>query len=168
MARSKSPAKADTADEPGDSALRVLRQFRQVFNAVKTHFKMVEKRAGVGGAQLWALSVIANHPGIGVNALAGAMDIKQTTASNLVKGLVERELVKVARDGPDRRAVQLNLLAPGKRLLAKAPGPFAGVLPGALAQLDPKVLRRLEADLAELIVALGPDDRAAKTPLADL
>jgi DNA-binding MarR family transcriptional regulator len=168
MVRSKLPAAAASADEPGEPALRVLRQFRQVFNAVKTHFQMVEKRAGIGGAQLWALSVIANHPGIGVGALAGAMDIQQSTASNLVKALVERELVKVARDGPDRRAVQLSLLPAAKKLLAKAPGPFSGVLPGALAQLDPKVLRRLEADLAELIAALGPDERAAKTPLADL
>ena len=41
-----------------------LRRFRRVFNAVKTHFQQVEKRAGVGGAQLWALSVIGARPGI--------------------------------------------------------------------------------------------------------
>ncbi|HWJ96252.1 MAG TPA: MarR family transcriptional regulator, partial [Telluria sp.] len=47
-------------------ATRVLRQFRIVFNAVKTHFRQVEREAGVGGAQLWALSVIERTPGIGV------------------------------------------------------------------------------------------------------
>ena len=48
------------------SSTRVLRQFRVVFNAVKTHFRQVEREAGVGGAQLWALSVIDRRPGIGV------------------------------------------------------------------------------------------------------
>jgi len=32
------------------SSTRVLRQFRVVFNAVKTHFRQVEREAGVGGA----------------------------------------------------------------------------------------------------------------------
>ena len=53
------------ADEP---AARVLRQFRQVFNAVKTHFRQVEKTVGLGGAQVWALSVIRDIPGIGIGA----------------------------------------------------------------------------------------------------
>lgn len=159
---------AVVAPELSEPALRVLRQFRQVFNAVKTHFQNVEKLSGIGGAQLWALSAIAEHPGRGVNDLAVAMDIRQSTASNLVKGLVEKGLVNAARDGPDRRAVQLTILPPARQILAKAPGPFTGVLPGALARLDPRTLRRLEEDLAALIETLGADERAASTPLADM
>ncbi|MBN8511136.1 MAG: MarR family transcriptional regulator, partial [Burkholderiales bacterium] len=71
-----------------DAPTRVLRRFRVVFNAVKTHFRQVEKRAGVGGAQVWALSIVAARPGVGVGALARAMDIRQATASNLVRSLV--------------------------------------------------------------------------------
>ena len=51
-----------------DSATRVLRQFRIVFNSVKTHFRQVEQAAGLGGAQVWALSVIRDQPGIGVTS----------------------------------------------------------------------------------------------------
>ena len=40
-----------------DAAVAVLRQFRQVFNAVKSHFQQVEKTVGMGGAQVWALSI---------------------------------------------------------------------------------------------------------------
>jgi DNA-binding MarR family transcriptional regulator len=82
-----------------DAATRVLRQFRQVFNAVKSHFRQVEKAAGIGGAQLWALSVVALQPGIGVNALARAMDIQQTTASNLVRALAGSGMLAVERKG---------------------------------------------------------------------
>ncbi|MEO8280578.1 MAG: MarR family transcriptional regulator, partial [Ideonella sp.] len=87
----------------------MLRQFRLVFNAIKTHFQQVEKLAGVGGAQVWALSVIRDRPGIGVNELARAMDVRQPTASNLVRTLVEQDLAEVRKDMRDRRSVQLHL-----------------------------------------------------------
>ena len=153
------------ADEP---PARVLRQFRQVFNAVKTHFQQVEKLVGLGGAQVWALSVIRGRPDIGVGELARAMDIHQSTASNLVKALAERELVRVARHDEDRRSVRLRLAPAGARLLKRSPGPYAGVLPAALSSLDPKTLKRLEADLARLIVELEADERAGGIPLAEL
>lgn len=151
-----------------EPAVRVLRQFRLVFNAVKTHFQQVEKRAGIGGAQLWALSLIRGRPGLGVSGLARAMDIHQTTASNLVKALVAAELVAAEKSGSDRRVVQLRVLPAGAGVLRKAPGPFAGVLPEALGRLEPAALDRLEQDLAALLAVLQSDQRAAGIPLAQL
>lgn len=153
------------ATELSEPATRVLRRFRLVFNAIKTHFQQVEKQAGVGGAQLWALSIIHTHPGVGVNELARAMDVHQSTASNLVRSLVERGLVQAAKQGPDRRAVQLRLLPAGETVLGQAPGPLSGVLPQALEALDAQTLARLDADLAQLIKVLGADERAANIPM---
>lgn len=149
----------------GEPATRVLRRFRVVFNAVKTHFQQVERQAGLGGAQLWALSIIHAQPGLGVSELAQAMDVKQSTASNLVRALVERELLEVAREAADRRVVQLRLRPAGRKVLREAPGPFSGVLPQALASLDPQTLARLDADLALVIAVLGADAKGAKVPL---
>ena len=159
---------ASKAPDPEEASTRVLRQFRQILNTVKTHFRQVEKKVGLGGAQVWALSVIGGRPGIGVNELAQAMNIHQSTASNLVKTLVERELVTMDRHEGDRRAVKLRLLPAGAKVLKRSPGPFAGVLPEALASLDQKTLKRLETDLAKLIVELKADERAAQIPLAEL
>ena len=153
---------------PPDSPTRVLRRFRLVFNAVKTHFQQVEKRAGVGGAQVWALSVVQAQPGIGVGGLAQAMDIHQTTASNLVKTMAAAGLVTASRDGPDRRSTHLHLAPAGARVLRKAPGPFAGVLPKALSELDGETLRRLDQALGELLEKLDANERAAGIPLADM
>lgn len=161
----RAPPQGASKDEP---AHRVLRQFRQVFNAVKTHFQQVEKRVGLGGAQVWALSVIRDVPGVGVGGLAQAMDIHQSTASNLVRALVERGFVASFKDGADRRAVKLRLLPAGARVLKRSPGPFAGVLPDALAALDAKTLKRIEADLAKIIAVLQVDEAAAGIPLAGL
>ncbi len=165
----KAPAPApEPAGDVSDPAARVLRRFRLVFNTVKAHFQQVEREAGVGGAQLWALSVVRANPGLGINNLARAMDIHQTTASNLVKSLVRAQMLVAEKNGPDRRTVQLRVLPAGARVLRKAPGPFAGVLPGALARLDPEMLRRLDNDLSALIDELHIDEKAAGIPLAQM
>lgn len=162
---SESTSPASREPEP---ATRVLRQFRVVFNSVKTHFRQVERESGLGGAQLWALSVIAQTPGIGVTELARALDIHQSTASNLVRTLTTRGLVSAAREGSDRRGVALRPMPAGEELLQGAPLPFAGVLPEALASLDPETLERLEADLARLIALLAADAESAQVPLAQI
>jgi DNA-binding MarR family transcriptional regulator len=164
-ARAPRAPRAQAAEEP---AARVLRQFRQIFNAVKTHFQQIEKQVGLGGAQVWALSVIRDRPDIGVGELARSMNIHQSTASNLVRALVEREFVVAAKDSGDRRAVTLRLLPAGTRLLRKSPGPFAGVLPSALEALDARTLKRLESDLAKLMAQLETDERAGKIPLSEM
>lgn len=162
--RGASRAQADV-DDTRDDAARVLKQFRIVFNAVKTHLQQVERRAGASGAQVWALHVIQDHPGIGVSDLARAMNVRQPTASTFVKALVEQELIEVRREGADKRAVQLHALPKGRALLRRVPGPFQGVLPEALAALDSQTLRSLEAPLTKLIQQLGVDDRAGNVPL---
>lgn len=175
---SRSPRTAQAAEVPQQHAIpdarllepsaRVLRRFRSVFNAVKTHFQQVERKAGIGGAQLWALSVIQSRPDIGVGGLAEAMDIHQTTASNLVRAMVKAGLVVANKDGPDRRTTQLRVTPAGLRVLKKAPGPFAGVLPQALAALDNKTLTRLDRDLGTLLERLHADERAGGIPLAQM
>jgi DNA-binding MarR family transcriptional regulator len=151
-----------------EQAAQVLRQFRVVFNAVRSHFQQVEKRVGIGGAQVWALNVIQHQPGVSVNELARAMDIHQSTASNLIRQLVKRELVRTEKSAADRRGVQLFIEAAGQLLLQGAPGPYEGVLPEALQQLPPATLDQLQLSLAQLIQALKADEQAGGIPLAEL
>lgn len=144
---------------------RVLRQFRLVFNAMKTHFQQVQKSAGLGGAQLWALSLIASSEGLGVNDLARSMDIHQSTASNIVRTLAARHLIDVTRAEADRRSVRLSLRPEGRHLLQMAPSPLSGVLPQALARLPEPTLARLGEDLSELIALMDTNERDANLPL---
>ena len=161
----KTASRSQTVHPPVDDAHKVLRRFRVVFNAVKARFRAVENLAGVSGAQLWALSVINARPGVGVRELASAMDIHQSTASNLLRALQDARMVESVREGEDRRAVQLYLTARGQKALAKAPGPFEGILPDALRTLDAATLARLDRDLAKLIALLGPEARGKNVPL---
>ena len=159
--------KIQNSDQP-TSAVQVLRRFRVVFNAVRGHFLEIEKQAGLGGAQVWALNVIRDQPGIGVSALAKSMDIHQSTASNHVKLLLRKELISMGKASADRRQVELQILPAGLAILSQVPGPFEGVLPGALSQLPAVTLLRLDQDLGELIALLKADEQAAGIPLAHL
>lgn len=146
---------------PGDTVTQVLRRFRLVFNTVQRHFRAVETRSGISGAQVWALSMVAAQPGIGVGDLAGAMHVHQSTASNLLRSLMGAGLVVSERADADRRAVQLEVTALGRKVLAKAPAPLTGVLPEALTRLDRATLQRLDRDLGRLISELNADPRGA-------
>ncbi len=150
------------------STAQVLRRFRVVFNAIRSHFQQVEKTVNLGGAQVWALSVVRDHPGIGMGMLAKHMDIHQSTASNLVKTLQRKALISISKAPEDRRNVQLHVLPEGLAVLTQVPGPFEGVLPGALDRLPADTLLRLDQDLGELIALLKADEQAGGIPLAQL
>ena len=144
-------ATGKTAQDPVTPA-QVLRRFRVVFNSVRTHFRDMEKKVGLGGAQVWALSIIKANPGIGVGGIAQNMQIHQSTASNLVKALQKRGFIEMAKAPEDRRSVC----------------PFEGVLPVALSELKESTLKRLDKDLGELIVLLHADESAEEIPLASI
>lgn len=147
---------------------QVLRRFRVVFNAIRSHFQQIEKQVHLGGAQVWALSVVRDHPGIGTGMLARHMDIHQSTASNLVKTLQGKGLISISKAPEDRRNVQLQVSPAGLAVLLQVPGPFEGVLPEALERLPAETLARLDQDLGELIALLKADEEAAGIPLAQL
>jgi MarR family transcriptional regulator, organic hydroperoxide resistance regulator len=143
--------------------MRVLRQFRLVFNGVKAHFAQLEKQAGVGGALVWALRAIQQQPGVSVNVLATSLDVRQPTASNLVKALVKQRLVEVRRNVKDRRAAHLHLLPAGGEVLLRATEPLSGTLTMSLGQLDDATLARLEHDLSLLIDKLKRSTVSARS-----
>lgn len=161
----KASKPTDVYDE---NAALVLRRFRVVFNSVRTHFRLMEKESGLGGAQVWALSLIQKKPRMGVGEISLNMDIHQSTASNLVKILLKKELITTSKAADDKRAVELRITAEGKKVLKKVPGPFEGVLPDAIARLDEKTIARLSRDLESLAKVLHADEDAGKIPLAHL
>lgn len=160
--------KAELAAQTGldDKAGRVLRQFRQVFAAVRRHFLSIEKIAGLGGAQIWALSVIAEQPGCGVSCLVEVMDIHQSTASNLVRSLVKAGLIQSDKSSVDKRSVELYPLPAGLKLLNQVPQPHAGILPYTLGHMDAQELEELHIALAALLEKLQVDEATAHTPIA--
>lgn len=148
-----------------NSHLQVLEQFRIIFKSIRRHYQDVEKVTGVSGAQLWVLAHVAESPGTGVGALARALAIHQSTASNLLRGLAARGLVVRRRQGADQRSVQLFATARGQRVLRRAPRPRIGVLQQALSDLPPGRLARLYRELDALLSAMQRKDLRGRRAL---
>lgn len=150
--------------------LEVLEQFRVIIRSVRRHYQDVERRTGVSGAQLWALSEVAARPGLKVGELASALAIHQSTASNLARRLQALGLLTRQRRGRDQRHVQLFTTAKGVRMLRRAPKPSIGVLQQALSELPALRLRELHGALARVIAVMKVKSLAAARalPLSDL
>lgn len=132
----------------------VLKLFRVIFQSVNRHSHEVERKAGIGGAQLWALAEISVRPRITVTELAKAMSIHQSTASNLLEKLENQSYIARNRSDEDRRVVLLSLTPQGEEILNKAPLPYRGVLNDALLKLDAANLESLQASLETLVAQL--------------
>lgn len=158
----RSNAAAGRQPEP----LETLGKFRIIIRAAQRHSAAIQKQCGVSGAQLWMLQEIADAPGLRVGELAARMAIHQTTTSNLIDALEKRGYLKKSRDEADQRVVNLLLTPAGARVLRKAPSPARGLLPEALARVDPKKRAQLDAGLQALLDVIdGADDRAGAQPL---
>lgn len=136
---------------PDDPALEALKLFRIIFKSFTKHFHEVEKITGIGGASLWAVAEIAEGKNLTVSALAKAMSIHQSTASNLLEKLEVDGYVARIKNTKDRRSVCVTLTDKGKEILQKAPPPYRGILPDALMKLKPETLAQLNHDLSILI-----------------
>ena len=89
-----------------------------------------------------------------MNGLAERMALHQTTTSNLVNKLVERRLIRRARDAGDQRIVHLHALAEGRRMLQRLPQPHSGILVDALKHMPSNELQTLGSALRALVMRL--------------
>lgn len=172
MSRRKKSTEATPASMPGSHAgktRQILQKFRVIFRSVKKHYRWVEERCGVSGAQLWAMFELAQAPGLRVSDIARALSIHQSTASNMLDKLERRELIERRREGADRRVVSVFLTGAGQRVIDAAPRPARGVLTDAIDKLPEDALQNLEASLDLLILEMKITDRdGAMQPLSDL
>lgn len=167
----KTDTSAETKQDPNENevAFAALGKFREIFESVRRHFRWVEERCGVSGAQLWVLYEVGKQPGLRVTELARQLAIHQTTASNLVDKLCRKALLERKRTDEDLRVVQLHLTQAGKAVLSKGPVPARGVLPDALMNLPASTLKRLNEDLGTLIELMKfRDEQAAGQPLSEV
>jgi DNA-binding MarR family transcriptional regulator len=148
------------------ASLEVLKQLRAIFSMTRQPLALQrESSCRISGAQLWALAIIARQPGLHMSALARAMAVHQTTASNLVERLSAQKMVEKRRQEGDRRIVCLYLSPAGLECINRLSSPAKGILPEALAKLPPQKLSELQNILTELLGILHTRKSAESIPL---
>jgi len=124
----------ETADALHSAAIRLLR-------LVRTE----DAQAGVGPAQLSALSVLVFRGEMTLGELAALEQVRPPTMSRIVDGLVQRKLAQRASASPDRRAVKLTATAEGKKLLLAGKARRVKALARQMERFKKEEMKTLEA-----------------------
>lgn len=97
------------ADALHAAAIHLLRQVR-----------VQDRNAGIGPAQLSALSVLAFGGSMSLRRLAAIEQIKPPTMVRIVRGLVERGLAATCTDASDARKISISATRRGRSLMQRA------------------------------------------------
>jgi DNA-binding MarR family transcriptional regulator len=101
--------KTKVADRLHSAAIHLLRRAAEE-----------DRAAGLSRARLSALSVVVFRGPITLGELAAAEGVRSATMTGIVNGLERDGLVRRRPHGRDRRAVQVEATAAGRRLLERA------------------------------------------------
>lgn len=134
-----------------DVAKNIVQDLRIVVRTIQAHSRWVEKQCGVSSVQLWAMWELFASPGQKVSDLSRSLSIHQSTASNMLDKMEEKNLIRRDRSGPDQRVVQLYLTKKGTDLLSDAPRPAQGAVQDALKRMSDDELESLRRSLDALI-----------------
>lgn len=137
---------------------------RGIVHALRGTSRTVEQQLGVHGAELLVLRKLAEAPAASLAELATRTQTDPSTASVVVRGLVERGLVTRSVAPDDRRRTPIAITAAGRRVLHQAPAPAHTRLAAAAAPLGPDALRALAGQLdglAERLLAARATPDAA-------
>jgi|SRR5579871_2043263 len=152
------------AETDSDVALSID-ALRRIVQALRTAGRRAEAR-GLGGAQLFVLRQIADHPGASINDIAALTFTDQSTVSVLIQRLVDGRLVSRAPAADDRRRRVLAITKKGHATIRRSPPAIQDRLIAAIAALPPAERRDLSRALSHLAVAVtSRAERKGRAPL---
>lgn len=110
-----------------------------------------DRAAGLSRARLSALSVVVFRGPLTLGELAAVEGVRSATMSGIVNGLEQDGLVRRRPHGHDRRAVNIEATAAGRRLLGRARAARIDLVASRLDHLSAEQLDVLAraADLLE-------------------
>lgn len=142
-----SALRAETAERLHSIAIRLLRRAR-----------VVDREAGVGPAQLSALSVLYFTPELPLTALAEAEQVAQPTMTRIVASLEAASAVTRARSQTDRRVQMVAISPEGRRIFEAARARRLEVIEAMLGPLDDATIAALRPLLTPLVDAVNHRD----------
>lgn len=138
------------------AAIRAMEAARHLVRALAGSARVVERRTGISGAQLFLLRQLAgSQEPLSVNDLAELTLRHQSTISGVLNRLVERRLVTRTPSPDDARRVAIALTAKGRALLEAAPPTVQTQLVSGLARLTAAQRTALADTLEAWLEAAG-------------
>jgi MarR family transcriptional regulator, organic hydroperoxide resistance regulator len=128
----------------------IVRTLRRLFRAIHEYSKAIQRKSGLSGPQVWALTILKTEGGLSARELAARMFIHPSTLTGIVSRLVRKGAITRTVDSMDRRGVRLSTTRLGGRILKTTPPPVQVGLTRALAALPPRRLRDLRTSLVRI------------------
>lgn len=136
-------------------AAAAMDALRQLVRALRLSDTDVQRRAGVTGAQLFVLQQLHERSAASLGELAERTHTHQSSASVVVRRLVEQGLVRREADPADRRRRHLALTAAGRRVVRDAPLTAQARIVAAFRALPVPTRRTLAGGLQRWVDAAG-------------
>ena len=138
-------------------ARAVLDAIRRIVRAIRVSSRDTERRVGLSAAQLFVLSRLQTGRAMSLNELADRTLTHQSSASVVVRKLVERGLVQRVTSKNDRRRQELSLTPDGRELLGKAPKAAQDLLVSGLQRMRARELHDLARLMEHFVKSVGLD-----------
>ena len=116
---------------------------RPALTRVSRRLRLEAQKAGLSAQDVFLLTHIRKHPGVGVSALADAEQTSRPTMSGHVKRLEAAGLVARTEDAEDARRSGLTITPAGQRKLEAIRQQRNDWLAARLAKLSPEDLQHL-------------------------
>jgi DNA-binding MarR family transcriptional regulator len=107
--------------------------------------------------QFRVLAFLKRHPGAGVSAIAEHIGITMPTASKLIDGLVNRELIAREASPEDRRRVSLKVTKAGESAWKASRRDLQPKIAGMLANLSPEDIAAISRAMEVLRSVFGQE-----------
>jgi MarR family transcriptional regulator, organic hydroperoxide resistance regulator len=144
----------------------IVQTLRRLFRAIHEYSKAIQRKSGLSGPQVWALTILKAEAGLSARELAARMFVHPSTVTGIVNRLVRKGAITRTVDSKDKRGVRLSATRSGGRILKTTPPPVQVGLTRALAALPPRRLRDLRTSLAR--IAHETEAYRVRAPFFDL
>jgi DNA-binding MarR family transcriptional regulator len=138
-----------------------LNDIRLLVASLTQSARAVEQKTRMTNAQLFVLRQLLTRDCQTINQLAEEASTKQSAMSLLVSRLESDGYVRRIQSSVDRRRIEVEISAAGRRAVRDAPTAPVEILLKALRRLPPRDIRALQAGLEALLHEMGIRNRAA-------
>lgn len=146
--------------------LRILKSLRRIVRAVDLHSRKLSMQYNITGPQLACLLAINDQEPLTASALAKQVYLSPSTIVGILDRLEQKVLVVRERSRLDRRVVNIEITADGRRLANSAPSPLQEKRSKSLQEI-PEIEQVSITEALEKIVALMEADHLDAAPVLE-
>jgi DNA-binding MarR family transcriptional regulator len=128
----------------------VIFLIRKLIHSAELYTKELNKKYAITSAQLNCLLALLENGPLPPSQIARHMIVNSSTVTGVIDRLEQKGLVRRHRNSPDRRIINIQLTADGKKLAEVAPPPIQQRVVDGLQQMSQRELKQIIISLTKL------------------